>query len=682
MKKYFIVELGTEELPPKALKTLIESFKQGVMEGLKSAGLSHGSVKAYSTPRRLALGIEDLALQGEGQTIEKRGPIKALALNADGEASSAALGFAKTCGVKFSALTWVKTDKGEYLAYQGAQAGAEASVVLPGIIQKALESLPIQKLMRWGDFPFEFVRPVRSLLMLHGTDIVPAELFGQKSNRLSFGHPVHHPKSLSLDSAETYVEALQKAYVLVDREERAKQIHHSMEAIAKKEQARLVFDADLLEEVTAIVEWPVPLLCQFEPAFLKVPKEALISAMQGHQKCFALETQAGELLPKFITIANIESEDPARVISGNERVMRARLSDAAFFYDKDLKLSLDSFLPRLESVTFQVKLGSLADKVRRVKKLLQKMKAGTFTLRAAELSKADLMSEMVYEFPELQGIMGEYYAKAGGEAVQVSKALFEQYLPRFSGDQLPQTQEGKYLALADRLDTLVGIFGIGLKPTGSKDPFALRRAMIAVIRLLTEGDLNFDLWALCVDAKAGYHGLSEGTVEELKIFALDRLKVFWIEEKAYDPVWVGALISSLLYSKEAILRELESRLQTIIAFSKTAEGEKFLLALKRVSHVIKKQPLSAISAGIDPKQFQKPVEQELFQLQESLHITLGQLEKAKNNEAYLRELSRFTPLLNRFFDEVRVMDEDLLIQCNRLSLLAVIYRMAGVLGLQ
>lgn len=661
MNKNFLVELGTEELPPKALQTLIASFKAGVIQGLEAANLKHGTVKAYATPRRLALWIEALVSQGESRSVEKRGPIKAAALNAAGEPTPAALGFAKTCGVEFPALTWLKTEKGEYLGYQGQEAGVNAEAVLPGIIQKALEGLPIPKVMRWGSHSFGFVRPVSWLVMIHGTEVIPAELFGVKSGRLSLGHRIHHPEPLVLNSADEYVDTLRQAFVVVDAEERGQRIQTAMNALAKNLKATVVFDADLLSEVNSIVEWPVPMVCGFDPAFLSVPKEALISAMQGHQKCFALEDSAGKLLPQFITVANLESQDPAVVIAGNERVMRARLSDAAFFYAKDLKQPLDALLPRLETVTFQAKLGSVADKARRVEKLVQLMGGDASALRAAHLCKADLMSEMVYEFLELQGIMGEYYAQAQGESPEVAKALFEQYLPRFSGDVLPQTLAGKYLALADRLDTVSGIFSIGLKPTGSKDPFALRRAMIGVIRLLTEGQLNLDLWELFRSAGE----LSS----DLKTFAIDRLKNFWVEEKGYDLVWVESLIDGLCESNAACLMDIEARLNAVLAFAKLPQAESLLASVKRVSNILKKNGVQKSDLAVETSRLEDPAEQALFKVFQSLQPTLLAQFDGKHYSAYLETLTALRAPLETFFEAVMVMAEDLAIRNNRLALL-------------
>jgi glycyl-tRNA synthetase beta chain len=680
MNQHFLVEIGTEELPPKALPQLIESFKFGVVEGLKSLNFSHGAVNAYATPRRLALVIESLASVGQARSIEKRGPIKAASLNGSGDPTPAALGFAKTCGVDFSALTWLSTEKGEYLAYRGEESGALLENVIEAVVQQALDSLPIPKLMRWGSHEFSFVRPVLSVVFLHGEKIIPAHVFGVKSDRITSGHRVHHPAPVSIPSADVYVETLKKAFVLVNMQERASVIQNQMNALAQAQQARVVFDEDLLQEVNAIVEWPVSLVCQFEPSFLSVPKEALISAMQGHQKCFALEDASGQLLPLFITVANLNSLDPNAVTAGNERVMRARLSDAAFFYEKDLKHRLEDFLPRLEKVTFQAKLGSVADKVRRVVSLVKSLGGDASAVRSAELSKADLMSEMVYEFPELQGIMGEYYARAKGENREVSQALREQYLPRFSGDVLPETSAGKLLALADRVDTLMGIFSIGLKPTGSKDPFALRRAMIGVIRLLTEGGLSSDLWGIFNRAKENYP--QTGSLEELRMFALDRLKNFWIEEKGYELIWVDAWIRRIRDAETVILKDIERRLQALIAFSQHASSETLLSSVKRVSQLFKKSASGSESiARVNPALFKESAENGLWGWCEKHEATLESHRKAENYGAYLEVLTTLSTPLAAFFEAVMIMDEDFAIRSNRLALLAQIGRWFEEMGM-
>jgi glycyl-tRNA synthetase beta chain len=675
----FLVELGTEELPPKALRSLIESFNAQVTQSLGLLGIAYGEVVSYATPRRLALSIKNLASKGQDRAVEKRGPIKAAALNSAGEPTPAALGFAKTCGVNFSDLGWVKTEKGEYLNYQGVESGVEIKAVLPGIIQKALENLPIPKTMRWADYSFSFVRPVQWLVMLYGKEVIPAEFFGVKSDRISFGHRIHSAKPITLNSAEDYVSALNQAFVIVSPEARAEKIKIQMEALAKKRGAKIVFDADLLEEVASIVEWPVALICQFEEKFLTVPKEALISAMQGHQKCFALEDNTGKLLPCFIAVANIESQDPLVVVAGNERVMRARLSDAMFFYEKDLKNSLDHLLPRLETVTFQAKLGSLGDKVRRIKALVAKLNFPPEALRAAELSKADLMSEMVYEFPELQGVMGEYYAQHQGESSEVSKALFEQYLPRFSGDILPQTSAGKALALADRLDTLTGIFSIGLKPTGSKDPFGLRRAMIGIIRILIEGKLNFDLWELFKFSLDAHGKLDSSVLDELKTFALDRLKSFWVEENSYPLIWVDAVIGKISQIHKADLYDAEKRLLALRAFSKLPEAESLMAANKRVGNLLKKN-LQAVSGQVKIELLSETAEKDLFHKIQRLNPELSQLLVALNYENYLQKLAALRPEVDAFFESVMVMVDDENIRKNRLALLAEMYELFGVIG--
>ena len=695
--KNFLAELGTEELPPKALKLLISSFKDQVVAALDSSGLSYGEVKAYATPRRLALSIQDLASHSPDKTVEKRGPIRAAALNSAGEPTPAALGFAKTCGVSFSELTWTQTEKGEYLNYRGLEKGLEIKAILPGIIQKALESLPIPKTMRWGNSLFSFVRPVQWLVMLYGTDVIPADFLGVSSGRITFGHRIHHPAPITLNSADDYVSALDQAYVIASPEARAKKIKAQMEDLASKNKAKIIFNSDLLEEVCALVEWPVALVCHFDAEFLKVPKEALISAMQGHQKCFGLEDEAGMLLPLFMTVANIESQDEAVVIAGNERVMRARLSDAKFFYEKDLKNSLDALLPRLETVTFQAKLGSVADKARRIQKLVMFMGGDSSALRAAELCKADLMSEMVYEFPELQGVMGEYYAKHQGESTEVSKALFEQYLPRFSGDLLPQAVVGKLLALADRLDTLVGIFSIGLKPTGSKDPFALRRAMIGVIRLLTEGELNFDLWELLKFSLKNFSEVlsvnSEVVLAELKTFALDRLKSFWVEEKKQDLVWVEAVIAKIILSGEANLCDAEKRLLALTVFAQLPEAENLMAANKRVANLLKKNAQESKGenseaskdakdslARVQVELFQEAAEKSLFHKIQSLKPDLSELLAKLNYEDYLKKLAVLRAELDAFFEAVMVMDENLAVRHNRLALLREVYELFSVIG--
>jgi glycyl-tRNA synthetase beta chain len=476
-----LIEIGTEELPPKALEALAQAFTQGIVEGLAERQLAHGEVQTYATPRRLALKIDQLQQQAADQQVEALGPPADRAREADGSWSKAAQGFARKHQVEPDQLDVAETSKGPRLVYRNTESGQRSEDALPAIIEEAIRKLPIPKRMRWGAGRTEFVRPVHWVLVLLGTQIVNCEILGCKAGRTSQGHRFHSSGDVQINHPDDYVALLREAYVVASFAERRDTIRRQVKEQAQAVNAVAVIDEDLLNEVSGLVEWPVALTGSFEERFLEVPAEALVSSMKEHQKYFHVTNTQGELLPHFITVSNIESTDPAQVIDGNERVIRPRLSDADFFFRTDQKSSLASRVPALDKIVFQQQLGSLGDKTRRMAQLAAALAPALhadakLAARAALLSKTDLMTNMVGEFPDMQGIAGRYYALHDGEDPQVASALEQQYQPRFSGDTLPDNPVASCLALADRLDTLVGIFGIGQAPTGSRDPFALRPA--------------------------------------------------------------------------------------------------------------------------------------------------------------------------------------------------------------
>ena len=478
----FLVEIGTEELPPKALKKLGQAFRDWIKRELEEEQISFNEIRYFATPRRLAVTITDMAEKQADKMVEKLGPAVKAAYDKEGNPTKAASGFARSNGVTVDELQTVDTDKGERLAYRAEIKGKSVSGLLPGIVSDALAGLPIPKRMRWGENKAEFVRPVHWLVMLLKDQVIDCEIMGIKAGNSSYGHRFHHPQAITIEQAMEYESSLEKAYVVADFSRRSDMIRQRVNEQGVTLGGQAIIDEDLLDEVTALVEWPVPLAGKFEERFLQVPAEALISSMKEHQKYFHVVDSKGNLLPNFITVANIESEDPKQVIDGNERVIRPRLSDAAFFFETDKKTSLESKNSKLENIVFQNKLGSIHQKTQRIAKLavvIAEQIGGNpdFAHRAAELSKADLVTEMVFEFEDLQGIMGYHYALHDGETEEVALALNEQYMPRFAGDELPSTLTGCAVALADRLDTLIGIFGIGEPPSGNKDPFALRRAI-------------------------------------------------------------------------------------------------------------------------------------------------------------------------------------------------------------
>jgi len=495
----FLVELGTEELPPKALRGLEEAFVAGIRTGLEKAALEHGEVISYATPRRLAVWVKKLAARQPDQDIKRRGPPVTAAFDAAGAPTRAATAFAESCGTTVDALQRVEEGKGTFLYFVGTKSGAAVTELLPGIVKASLDALPIPRRMHWGSSDAEFVRPVHWLVMLYGKDVIPVTILDTVSGDHTQGHRFHAPKPIHVASPAGYEKLLREhGYVLADFGARRDVIRAKVTAAAAEIKGRALIGAALLDEVTALVEWPVPITGRFEERFLALPREVLISTLQEHQRYFPVEDAKGRLLPSFITVSNIESREPSKVREGNERVVRPRLADAAFFWDQDRKRPLASLRDLLNAVTFHVKLGSLGDKTRRIRTLAGEVaavggKEVAETERAAELCKCDLLTAMVGEFPELQGIMGTYYALADGETPEVAVAIREHYLPRGAGDELPETHPGLAVAIADKLDTLASIFAVGEKPTGTKDPLGLRRAAIGVLRILIETGLDLDL---------------------------------------------------------------------------------------------------------------------------------------------------------------------------------------------
>ncbi|CAM3546243.1 glycine--tRNA ligase subunit beta [Halomonas casei] len=665
-----LLELGAEELPPKALDALSDAFAAGIEKGLKEADVPFASVAAFATPRRLAVQVFELADKQPDRDVERRGPALAAAFK-DGVATKAAEGFARSCGVTVDDLIHLDTDKGTWLAFREQQQGESIQALLPEILRKTISALPVPKYMRWGASRIEFSRPVHWLLALYGNDVVAAEVLGLQASRTTFGHRFHAPDAIQLAHADDYVASLENAYVLVDRVQRRERIREQVLAEAEVQEANAVIDEELLIEVSGLVEWPVALTGSFDERFLEVPAECLISSMKANQKYFHLLDDAGKLKPLFITIANIDSTDPDQVIAGNEKVIRPRLADAAFFYEVDRKRTLAARTPLLESVVFQKQLGTLADKARRstvvATFIAEKINADVaHAQRAVALAKCDLVTEMVLEFPELQGIMGCYYAEQDGEPADVSQALEEQYLPRFATDAIPQSATGKALALADRLDTLVGIFGIGQRPTGAKDPFALRRASIGVLNILVKGELNLDLRELLNVAAEQHKSLpkADGLVEDVLTYMLDRFRAWGQDEgisaEMYLAVRARPVTNPLDFAR---------RLRAVKAFAQRDEASALASANKRVSNILAKQTNTDITQ-VDSALLAEDAEKKLFevvtanQAQVAPLFALGDYQKALDILATLREP------VDAFFDQVMVMADDPAIQRNRLALLA------------
>ena len=673
-KRDFLVEIGTEELPPKSLFTLAKAFADGVGQGLRDANVNHGNVEWFATPRRLAVRIADLAAQQPDQEIKRLGPALGNAYDANGQPTKAALGFAASCGVGIEELQQADGPKGRVLQYVGVRVGQATAALLPNIVSTALNALPVAKRMRWGAGSQEFVRPVHWVVMLLGSTVVDAEILGIRSGKESRGHRFHAPKPIVVASPAKYPEVLrEKGRVMVDVSVRRESIRNGVTELAKSVGGVAVIENALLDEVTALVEWPVPLAGRFDARFLDLPAEVPIATMQDHQRYFPVRDTSGKLMNHFITVANIESRDPDMVRDGNERVVRPRLADAAFFWETDRKQKLEARREPLRAVTFQNKLGSLFDKSARVAVLARRIGesiGGDANLaeRAALLSKCDLLTLMVGEFPELQGLMGRYYAQLDGEDDEVATALEEQYWPRFSGDQLPVTRTGLALALADKLDTIAGVFSIGQKPTGTRDPFGLRRAALGILRIIIERSLDADLLQL---VNAAVHSqpvtAPPETVDEIWAYLMERLRSWYLEANVDSPI-TTEMFDAVLASRSHSPLDLDIRLRALQSFLALPDAESLAAANKRIANILRKVS-AEVSGAVDTARLIEPAEQQLFQ-----HVVA--MERAVNSQLARREyaaaLSQLATLradVDKFFDSVMVMAEDPEVRANRLGLL-------------
>lgn len=667
-----LIELGTEELPPKALAKLSHAFHQGVEKGLKKAELSFDEIRPYATPRRLSLVISNLQTRQQDRTTERRGPAVTSAFDEDGNPTKALMGFAKSCGIDVDDLETMKTDKGAWLVFKQQQEGAETASLLADIIQQSLNELPIPKRMRWGDLPGEFVRPVHWLVVLLGDDVVPVELLGVSSDRFSRGHRFHNPQPIHIKSAMTYAPQLEaEGHVLVDYAARKQIINTQVNALADKLGGEAVINPDLLEEVTGLVEWPVALAGNFDKRFLELPAEALISSMEGHQKYFAVRAKNGDLLPHFITVSNIASQDPAQVVAGNERVILPRLSDAVFFWDTDRKQPLATRQEQLKTIVFQNKLGTVYDKSQRVAKLaaeIAKQIGGDAALaeRAAMLAKCDLVTEMVGEFPDLQGIMGRYYARLDGEDNDVAEALDEQYLPRFAGDALPATATGQAVSLAEKLDTLTGLFGIGQPPSGVKDPFALRRAALGVLRIIIENKLDLDLAALVTMAADNSADiLTEKTVTtQVMQYFYDRLRGYALEQGSKADEF-----EAVLAVKPTRPLDFMQRLKAVAAFRQLEQAESLAAGNKRIGNILRKNDAEAEGLSIDETLLQESAEKALAEKLTQANQDIAPLSAKSDYAGVLNYLAGMRETIDAFFDQVMVMADDEAVRQNRLALL-------------
>ncbi len=666
-----LIELGVEELPVKALPGLAQAFFDGVIDGLARRGIAfeRDDAKPLSTPRRLAVLLPGVETEQPEQHSEVFGPYLNIALDANGEPTKALQGFAAKAGIDWTALERTTDAKGERFVLRSVTPGAKTATLLPEIVREAIAAMPIPKPMRWGAHEYAFARPVHWLVLLHGNDVVDAELLGLKSDRFSRGHRFMADKQVWLSHPSDYIESLKAACVLVDADARRERIVHEVNAAAAQAGGVARITDDNLEQVVNLVEWPSAVLCSFEREFLAVPQEALIETMEINQKFFPVLDAAGRLTEKFIGIANIESKDVAEVAKGYERVIRPRFSDAKFFFDEDLKQGLAAMGEGLKSVTYQAKLGTVADKVQRVGALAQVIapQVGADPVqarRAAELAKNDLQSRMVGEFPELQGIAGRHYAVAGGESPAVALAIDEAYQPRFAADDIAASPLGKVLAIAERLDTLAGGFAAGLKPTGNKDPFALRRNALGLARTIIESGFDLDLPALLAAANTGLAGRNvQADPGELYDFVIDRLRGYYADRGV--PATHFNAVAEL---KPASLYDFDRRIDAIGTFAQLPEAEALAAANKRIRNILRKAE-GDIPGTIAPALLREPAESELAEAVAAAIDDTGAALAQKDYVSVLGRLARLRPQVDAFFDGVMVNAEDPALRGNRLALL-------------
>ena len=667
-----LLELGCEELPPKALDAIRDAFFAGVANGLEKNRIAFDRERsrAFSSPRRLGLLLAGVAEGQPDQELERRGPAVNAAFDADGKPTGAALGFARSVGKAPEELETLKTDRGEWLYCRIREPGKPLGELLYPILEQAIRELPVPKPMRWANHEFSFVRPVHWLIALHGERVVPGRLFGLPAGDTTRGHRIHAPGPHRLPTAGAYLEVLENAFVLADHERREARIRDALEAADPD----VLIDPDLLREVGNLVEWPVAVVCHFEAEFLAVPHAALIATMQDHQKFFPVRDAADpeRVTNRFVAIANLESRNVAAVRAGYERVIRPRLADARFFLEQDLKTPLDTLLPALDRVVFQKEIGSVGDKTRRIASISKQI-AEDLGLdpapceRAAQLAKCDLLSQMVGEFPELQGLMGAHYAAAGGEAEAVASAIGEHYRPRFAGDAIPTGEAGQVVGLADRIDTLVGVFAAGLKPTGNKDPFALRRAALGLVRILLEGRRPLAperLIGLAAQALSGQLAVSDQVVTDVRSFIVDRLRHYYAEQG-----FAAELITAALSAPWSNLPDLDRRLRALTAFMGREEAASLAAANKRIRNILRKSEFDQ-SADINEDKLEIEEERALF---DEVNVIQTELEPLLADGDYAAALARLAVLrtpVDAFFDHVMVMDEDPVVRRNRLALLA------------
>jgi glycyl-tRNA synthetase beta chain len=671
----FLVEIGTEELPPKALRSLMDAFANGLEAAVDDSRLSHDAVHAYASPRRLAVLIENLGRAQQDRKTTQKGPPTRVAFDDDGNPTPAASAFARKCGVAVEDLGREKTDKGEWLVSEVVEKGKKTEKLMPELVERALAALPIPRRMRWGAGEAEFVRPVHWVVLLHGSKTIKASVMGIAAGNKTRGHRFHATKPLTIKSPGEYLQTLEEGgHVIADFERRRALVAKGVRAAAKKAGGSAVGDDELYDEVTALVEWPVPVTGTFDDEYLSLPREAVVSTLTSHQRYFPVAGKDGKLLPKFITVANLDSKDPDQVRDGNERVIRPRLADAAFFWETDRRKPLSARQEALREVVYQRGLGSLYDKAMRTADLAAEMAIALQldaapVMRAASLAKCDLVTGMVGEFPELQGVMGRYYALSDGEPPAVADAIAEHYLPRFSGDDLPATPDGQILALADRLDTLAGVFAIGKKPSGNRDPFGLRRAALGIVRVLVEGGLDLDLKALIATAAEAQPANADGRADiavEVYGFITERLRRYFLDRETGLAV---ETFDAVLARAPASLVDFERRLEAVQAFMVLEPAASLAAANKRVANILKKAEIDSVGEVKD-KLLSEPAETALARAVSEATATVTPMLEARQYTEALTALANLREPVDQFFDDVMVMADDKAIRNNRLALLS------------
>ncbi len=664
-----LIELGVEELPAASVMPMANHLAKTLHEELSKAGLAGGAAKVYATPRRIAAFLPDVGAQQEDQQVERKGPAVKAAYK-DGEPTKALAGFLKGANATADQLSTIETPKGDWLVLKMNQPGRALAEILNDAMAATLKTMPMPRRMRWSDLPHEFLRPVSWLCAVHGSDTVPLELLGLTAGNVTYGHRFHAPDAITIANPADYETTLNKAFVVADFDVRRKQIIEQVSAAAKQAGAQPVVDDALLDEVTALVEWPVAITGKFDPSYLDIPKEALIQTMEENQRYFALLDNSGNLLPSFITIANIESTKPQSVIGGNERVIHPRFADTLFFWEQDKTKKLREHLPELDNVLFQEKLGSVGDKIRRIKTvgawLAPHMHADAASCAtAAELCKCDLTTEIVKELAKMQGIAGRYYAARDGHGADIADAMEQHYFPKQAGSALPGNAVARVLSVSDKIDTLVGIYGQGLKPTGAKDPFGLRRAALGIVRILIEQEQDIDLQELVNEALKAYGSVlpSDANGDEMVEYILERLRGYAVDQ-GYTIDVVDAVLA------RGVTRPLDvvQRLQAIKPFRETPAAVSLSAASKRISNILKKASITS-AQPINEALLQEPAEKALYENLQKVAPVIKQQFEARDYSKAMTTTAGLRDQVDTFFDDVMVMSKDEGLKNNRLALL-------------